>query len=96
MRVSYWFLLWLSVVGPLWAKPPVVELTPATTSLLVWNRAELLEDPTCRLPLQSVLSLQRPLAFSSTAGRSTQLGFSPSDFWLRFRVRTDDTITHRS
>lgn len=82
------------MANSVWAKPPVIALSETTTSLPIWTYAELLEDPTRQLSVQAVLG--RPSAFSSTTGRSTQLGFSPSDYWLRFRVRTNDPVTERT
>ena len=95
MRIGGWILLWLLVAGPALAKPPVLVLPTADTSVMVWQYAELLEDLTHHLSLSEALSPQPPLAFSSTTRRSTQLGFSPSDFWLRFRVRNNDNSNHR-
>ncbi len=91
-----WFCwsLWLPLLAG--ARPPVLVLPAADTALRVWPYAELLEDPTQRLSLQEVMAQQQPSAFSSTVGRSTQLGFSPADYWLRFRVRNDDVGSDRS
>ncbi|UFH53219.1 7TM diverse intracellular signaling domain-containing protein [Spirosoma sp. KNUC1025] len=73
------------------AKLPAVVLPNVDTSIQVWEYAELLEDSTRRLTFQETQALPAPLAFRSTAGRSTQLGFSASDYWLRFRLRTSDS-----
>jgi two-component system, sensor histidine kinase LadS len=72
------------------AQSSLIVLPRVGSSVPVWGRATLLEDTTRQLTLAQVLTPAVAGRFRSTAGRSTQLGFSRSDFWLRVRVRTPD------
>jgi signal transduction histidine kinase len=95
MRYIFWSLFCLPAIGSVSAKTPVIDLPDADTSFTVWNRSELLEDPTGQFRITDSHSLPPPASFSSTAGRNSQLGFSSADFWLRFRLRNDSSATPR-
>jgi signal transduction histidine kinase len=76
------------------AQTSPIHLTAQTTSITVWQQAELLADPTHQLSLSTLMDT-RVSSFSSTAGRSPQLGFSTDDYWLRFRIQTDGTVRNQ-
>lgn len=84
IRILTLIVLWW-VAGSALANSPIL-LTQGSFDFSVTPYLSVLEDPERQLSIEDVAKLEKQLLFTPTHANSLKLGFSPSNFWLRFSI----------
>ncbi|HEY5823712.1 MAG TPA: 7TM-DISM domain-containing protein, partial [Cyclobacteriaceae bacterium] len=71
-----------------------VELNDKETHMVIGKFIDFLEDPSRQLTLEKVFSPPFANQFIRSNQNIPNFGFSPSDFWIRLRIKNNSSENH--